>query len=77
MTSYEDGGDGDRGVGLGLSIVKALVERMGGTLEMRNRPEGGAMAVLRVAHVSGDRPDHRLGQPQPVAGVAVVATPAS
>ena len=52
VTSEEDGGDRDRGVGLGLSIVKALIERMGGTLEMRNRTEGGAMAVLRVAHVA-------------------------
>jgi signal transduction histidine kinase len=36
-------------VGLGLSIVKALVDAMHASVECRNRPEGGAEFVVYFA----------------------------
>ena len=36
------------GSGLGLSIVKKVVEYMGGTLMLSNRKEGGLQADLRL-----------------------------
>lgn len=34
------------GSGLGLSIVKAIVERLGGTIECRNQTEGGCIFLI-------------------------------
>jgi len=39
---------GSRGSGLGLSIVKAIVERHAGTIRASNHPEGGAMFELEI-----------------------------
>ena len=36
------------GVGLGLSIAKTSIEADGGSLTLRNRPEGGLSAVIRL-----------------------------
>ncbi|HKL27263.1 MAG TPA: ATP-binding protein, partial [Desulfuromonadales bacterium] len=36
------------GTGLGLSVSHALAEQMGGTLQARNRAEGGAIFTLRI-----------------------------
>jgi two-component system osmolarity sensor histidine kinase EnvZ len=36
------------GAGLGLAIVEKAMNRMGGTLEMQNAPDGGLMAHLRL-----------------------------
>jgi two-component system osmolarity sensor histidine kinase EnvZ len=36
------------GAGLGLAIVEKAVQRMGGTLEIGNAPEGGLLAVIRL-----------------------------
>jgi signal transduction histidine kinase len=51
---------GDRGVGLGLSIVAAIADAHGGTLALRPRPEGGldVRVTLRAAPRSraGDGP---------------------
>lgn len=37
---------GTRGVGIGLSVVKEFADRMGATIEVSNRPAGGAEFVL-------------------------------
>jgi len=36
------------GAGLGLAIVEKAVQRMGGTLELANAPDGGLMAHVRL-----------------------------
>ena len=36
------------GAGLGLAIVEKSLQRMGGTLELANAPDGGLMAQLRL-----------------------------
>ena len=36
------------GTGLGLSIVQRIVEQHGGTVSARNRPEGGALMIVRL-----------------------------
>ncbi|MFQ0813915.1 histidine kinase [Brucella anthropi] len=38
----------ETGSGLGLAIVKMAVERMGGALQLQNRPEGGLSASILV-----------------------------
>ncbi len=37
-----------KGVGLGLSICREILTRLGGTISARNRPEGGAIITVRV-----------------------------
>ena len=37
------------GAGLGLTIARALAEKNGATLTLRNHPEGGLEAVVRWA----------------------------
>ena len=36
------------GMGLGLSLCQSLIERFGGHIEARNRPEGGAEFVVTL-----------------------------
>ena len=36
------------GAGLGLAIVEKSLQRMGGSLELANAPEGGLMAHIRL-----------------------------
>lgn len=38
----------DKGTGLGLSISMELAEKFGGRLTLKARPEGGAIATLRL-----------------------------
>jgi len=37
-----------KGTGLGLSIVERIVDEHGGTIEAGNRPEGGAVVIVRL-----------------------------
>jgi len=37
-----------KGLGLGLSLAKAIVEAHGGTIEAKNRKEGGALFILSI-----------------------------
>ena len=37
-----------KGAGLGLAIAREIIERFGGTIEIRNRPEGGLEQVVRL-----------------------------
>ena len=53
-TAYENG-DKQRGVGLGLTICKAMVEAQGGTIRAYNSPKGGA--VFEVSMPMEDKKD--------------------
>jgi two-component system sensor histidine kinase HydH len=35
-----------RGTGLGLSVSKQIVERLGGSIQLENRPDGGARCII-------------------------------
>ncbi len=37
-----------QGMGLGLAIAQQLTQAHGGHLELRNHPEGGALAILTL-----------------------------
>jgi two-component system osmolarity sensor histidine kinase EnvZ len=41
------------GAGLGLAIVEKAMQRMGGTLELANAPDGGLVAHLRLQRAIG------------------------
>lgn len=41
-----------KGAGLGLAIAREIIERFGGTIEIRNRPEGGLEQVVRLKAVA-------------------------
>jgi two-component system, OmpR family, sensor kinase len=48
------GGSRPHGTGLGLAIVAALARRWGGSARIGNRPEGGAIAEIRLPAASLD-----------------------
>jgi signal transduction histidine kinase len=37
-----------KGAGLGLAIAREIIERFGGTIEIRNRPEGGLQQIVKM-----------------------------
>jgi signal transduction histidine kinase len=41
------------GTGLGLTIARNIAERHGGTLTLRNLPEGGLEATLAIPRSNG------------------------
>jgi two-component system sensor histidine kinase ChvG len=51
--SYRPKADAERHTGLGLSIVKAIVENEGGTVRASNRPSGGACFEVRLPLAPG------------------------
>lgn len=56
FTQLRDDGGGATGFGLGLSIVKAIIETHGGTVGARNRPGGGATLEFRIALPEQEQP---------------------
>jgi signal transduction histidine kinase len=44
------------GAGLGLAICKAIVEKAGGAIELKNAPGGGTAAIVRLARVTTPTP---------------------
>ena len=52
LARARDGGDAARtaatGAGLGLAIVEKALQRMGGTFEVTNAPDGGLVCHLRL-----------------------------
>lgn len=53
----------EKGTGLGLGIVKKIIELHGGTIDVRNRPAGGAQVVIQLPiqqeSPDGNHPDRR------------------
>lgn len=47
-----DASRSERGLGLGLSLVRVIIEAHGGQVALRNRPEGGAIFELRLPAAS-------------------------
>ena len=51
-----DASRSERGLGLGLSLVKAIVEAHGGRVEARSTPGQGATFVVRLPSAEGCLP---------------------
>jgi two-component system, OmpR family, sensor kinase len=62
-----DGGRarGPGGSGLGLSIVKEIVQWHHGTVRAENRPDGGAMFTVKLAQAPGSRGPHAADSHHP------------
>jgi two-component system, OmpR family, phosphate regulon sensor histidine kinase PhoR len=61
-----DADDGRAGVGLGLYLVRRLIERQNGWVSLRAREGGGTIAEVRLPRADDDRPDdHRPDDHRP------------
>jgi signal transduction histidine kinase len=60
-----------RGLGLGLSLVKAVVEAHGGTASVVSKPGEGAEFTLRLPHAPSASPAHAAPLSAPDAGVGI------
>ena len=47
--------DVGQGTGLGLSITDSIVKKHGGSLELRDAPGGGALAIIRIPITAAPR----------------------
>lgn len=51
---YRGANRSENGSGLGLAIVKMATTRMGGEVQLRNRPEGGLRALVIIPAQAAD-----------------------
>jgi signal transduction histidine kinase len=51
------------GTGLGLNVSRDILNRHGGSLTARNRPEGGAVVAIRLPLTHPGRPNEAVGTP--------------
>ena len=58
--SYRPESEGRDHMGLGLSIVRAIVEGYGGEASASNRPEGGASFEVRLPALAGAHPERSV-----------------
>ena len=65
------------GLGLGLTLARAVVEASGGQLQLHSQPDQGTCVLLRLPAVATARrwPPQETGQPRPVAADRPVAAP--
>ena len=61
------------GLGVGLSLVREIVERHGGEIEVRNASTGGAMFIVRLPLHHGDQ-EKATAAPAPAAVAATVSS---
>jgi CheY-like chemotaxis protein len=60
-------GQGQGGLGIGLALARSLAEMHGGTIEARNRSEGGAEFVMRLPLASRESESEIVAPPAPTA----------
>ena len=65
--------EGIEGTGIGLTIVKALVDRLGGTIDVQSRPGEGSRFELRLPLAAGADPAPETSPPARVAGLPALS----
>ena len=53
----EDARSTQQGIGLGMAIVKGLIEKMGGTIEVKSEEGIGSTFILRIPFKLAPAPD--------------------
>jgi two-component system OmpR family sensor kinase len=53
---YRVGNSHEPGNGLGLAISQGIAQRLGGIIQLSNRPEGGLLFRYSQPHSSGNEP---------------------
>ena len=52
-----DSGSTQQGIGLGMSIVKGLIEKMGGTIKIKSEEGIGSTFIIRISFKLASAPD--------------------